>query len=66
MNQLINENYEYSLEDNPNGRSFTIFPTTPYEINNIISNLKPQNTTGYDNINQKIATKCSSIIPKAL
>lgn len=62
----MNGNNNHTLIDNPKNQSFTIFPTTPHEISDIINNLKCKNSTGYDEINQKIVIRSASLISEIL
>lgn len=57
---------ELSLINNSNNQCFTIFPTTSYEIKDIIANLKPKKTTGFDDINQKVVIKSANEISEVL
>ena len=54
------------LINKPNDKSFTIYPTNVYEIKDIITNLTSKNTTGYDDINQKIVIKSAPYIAEIL
>lgn len=52
--------------NNVNNKSFTIYPVTPQEISDIIINLKCKNTTGFDDLNQKIVIKSVQYISNIL
>jgi hypothetical protein len=41
-------------------------PITEAEIKSIIHSLKPQNSSGYDEINSKIVKTCASVISHPL
>lgn len=55
-----------TLTNNPNNISFQIFPSTHFEVKDIITNLKNKNSTGYDDVNQKIVIKVAESIAEIL
>jgi hypothetical protein len=55
-----------TLLNNPDDHSFTLFPTTPHEITDIINNLKHKNTVDYDDINQNIIIRSAPYISEIL
>lgn len=58
-------NLDYFLKEK-NPHSFQLLPTNSLEIKYIIISLKIKNSSGYDEINQKLIIKCVDFITEIL